>query len=252
MDGRRSRAAGAVTLLLLSLLLVGSCSADDTIQIFAASSLQDVIPEIIDGYPKTGDAPKIEIVYGGSQTLATQIELGAATAIFLSANSIQVDRLESHGLVKERMPLATNRLVIAVPNDSSLADITGLTADGIRLAIGAVDVPVGALTQRVFASLDKSMQLQIRQNVVTEDPNVRLVLSRVQIGEVDAAFVYRSDVIAVDDLRAIEIPIDVQNIYTGALIKRAPVSATELFAFISSEVNSSIWNEEGFETVSSQ
>ena len=247
MTTRRPRAAGLIVLVLAAALLVGGCTDDDTIRVFAASSLQDVLPEILDAYAETHDT-EIEAQFGGSQALATQIELGAAAAIFLSANELQLDRLEDDGLVASRTPIAANRLVIAVPTHSPIEGIEDLAESRLRIAVGAPDVPVGALTERALASLEESIRDAIRANVVTEDPNVRIVLSRVELGEVDAAFVYWTDVITVADLRPIELPA-ARNVYVGAVLDGAPAEADDLLAFIAGDASEAIWRDAGFEAV---
>ena len=109
---------------------------------------------------------------------------------------------------------------------------------------------MGALTGRALDLLDAPLAEAIRANVVTEDPNVRVVLSRVELGEVDAAFVYRTDVIAIDGLRAIELPVEIEpNVYLGAVIKGAPDEATTLLGFLGSDVAEGIWQAAGFEAV---
>ena len=251
MTIRRRRAAGLIVLTLVATLILPACTDDDTIRVFAASSLQDVLPEMLDAYTETHPGDEIEVQFGGSQALATQIELGASATLFLSANQLQVDRLDDDDLVANRTPIASNRLVIAVAAHSPFERLEDLADDGVRVAIGAPDVPVGALTARAFAALDEPLREAIRANVVTEDPNVRVVLSRVELGAVDAAFVYLTDAIAGDDLREIELPFDLApNVYVGALLDGAPSRAADLLAFIASDATDQIWRDAGFEAVS--
>ena len=229
---------------------LAGCGDNGAIRIFAASSLQDVLPEILDAYVEEHAGIKFRTQYGGSQSLATQLELGAEADVFISANAQQLDRLDDEGLIVMRAPIVMNRLVIAVATDSLIGGIEDLEAAEIRIAIGAPDVPVGALTGRALDLLDAPLAEAIRANVVTEDPNVRVVLSRVELGEVDAAFVYRTDVIAIDGLRAIELPVEIEpNVYLGAVIKGAPDEATTLLGFLGSDVAEGIWQAAGFEAV---
>ena len=253
MSTRRPLVAALVALLLTAVVALGACRGDAEIRIFAASSLQDVLPEILDAYAAAHDGATFETQYGGSQALATQLELGASAAIFLSANEQQVDRLEDDGLIVSRGGIATNRLVIAVPSHSSIERVTDLADGSVRIAIGAPEVPVGALTSRALALLDEPLADAIRANVVTEDPNVRVVLSRVELGEVDAAFVYLTDVFAADDIRPIELPVELEpNVYVGALLEGAGAEAANLFDFLASPAVEAIWRNAGFEAIGAQ
>lgn len=251
MTTRRPRAAGLLILIVAATVLLSGCGDDDTIRVFAASSLQDVLPEILDAYVEAHPGTEVQTQFGGSQALATQLELGAGAALFLSANSQQLDRLEDDGLIVGRREIVTNRLVIAVSSHAPIERIEDLAAPGVRIAIGAPEVPVGELTERALTLLDESLVEAIRANVVTEDPNVRVVLSRVELGEVDAAFVYLTDALAVEGLRPIELPIDLEpNVYVGAVLEGAPEGAVSLFDFIASAATEAIWRDAGFEVVS--
>jgi len=250
MTTRRPRAAGLLILIVAATVLLSGCGDDDTIRVFAASSLQDVLPEILDAYVEVHPGTEVQTQFGGSQALATQLELGAGAALFLSANSQQLDRLEDDGLIASRRAIVTNRLVIAVSSHAPIERIEDLAAPDVRIAIGAPEVPVGELTERALASLDATLAEAIRANVVTEDPNVRVVLSRVELGEVDAAFVYLTDALAVEGLRPIELPIDLEpNVYVGAVLEGAPAGAISLFDFIASAPTEAIWRDAGFEVV---
>ena len=259
---RRPVAHALFGLTMLVALSVTACgNGHGRIRIFAASSLQDVMPDLLDAYAIIySDAPRFEIQYGGSQALATQIELGAQVDLFFAANHQQVQRIKNAGLVERTTLFAANRLVLVVAEGAALRSINDLGEAGIRIAIGAPDVPAGALTQTVLDALEPVLAAAIRANVVTEDPNVRIVLSRVELGEVDAGFVYRTDLQATMHVRAIELPADLDvpaNEYVGAVIA-ATRSRTEavtavnpwantLLDFLRSDEVQAIFKRAGFE-----
>jgi molybdate transport system substrate-binding protein len=206
----------------IALSMIGCGNDEGQIRIFAASSLQDVLPELLDAYADTlDDRPTFVTQYGGSQSLATQIELGAEVDLFLAANLDQMTRIETVGRAEHPTVFAANRLVIVVLADSPMTRIEDLAQPGVRIAIGAPDVPVGALTRAALNKLDPELATAILANVATEDPNVRVALSRVELGEVDAAFVYRTDLAAAVHVRVIALLADLDasmNEYVGAVI----------------------------------
>jgi molybdate transport system substrate-binding protein len=229
-----------------------ACGNDEgQIRIFAASSLQDVLPELLDAYAATDDkGPTFVTQYGGSQALATQIELGAEMDLFLAANLEQMTRIELAGRVERSTAFAANRLVIVVANDSTIATIEDLAQPGTRIAIGAPDVPVGALARTALGALDPDVAAAILKNVASEDPNVRVALSRVELGAVHAAFVYRSDSAAARHVRAVELPESLgvpANQYIGAVIAEARLGTDALLDFLASDEAQAILASAGFE-----
>ena len=252
MNLRHAVATALLGLIATITLSVIACGNDEgQIRIFAASSLQDVLPELLDAYAATDDeGPTFVTQYGGSQALATQIELGAEVDLFLAANLEQMTRIELAGRVEHSTVFAANRLVIVVANDSTIASIEDLAQPGTRIAIGAPDVPVGALARTALGALDPDLAAAILENVASEDPNVRVALSRVELGEVDAAFVYRSDLAAARHVRAIELPESLgvpANQYIGAVIAEARPGADALLDFLASDEAQAILASAGFE-----
>lgn len=245
----RGRVRLATLALLVGLAVAASgCGSDGAVRIFAASSLQEVLPELLDQYAEANEGVEFEVQYGGSQALAAQLELGAEADLFLSANEQQLERLEEEGLIARRAPLVVNRLVIAVESDSSIGAIEDLGGSDVRVAVGAPAVPVGALAERLLASLEPGLADRIRANVITEDPNVRITLSRVELGEADAAFVYSTDLRGTEGLRAVEVGAQIEpNVYVGGVLEDADAEAMALLEFLGGHEAVTIWDRAGFE-----
>lgn len=218
---------------LLTLALLASCSGDGPrVRVLAASSLTDVMPALVDDFRRERPEIAVDVAYGGSQALATQIEEGAPADVFVSANVEQAARLISRGRAVDVRELARNELVIAVARDSNIRAIEDLAGDGVTVALGAATVPVGELTATVLASLPDAIRAAIEANVITEDPNVRAVLSRVDTGEADAAFVYRTDLTATPDLRAIALEGAPVNTYVALTLGDDGAASAAAEAFL--------------------
>jgi molybdate transport system substrate-binding protein len=153
------------------------------ITVFAAASLTDVFPQIDSG-------PKYS--FAGSNTLAAQITEGAPADVFASANTTLPDQLFAKGLLQKPVVFTRNRLVLVVPNSNpaSIQSIYGLNKAGLKLVVAAPAVPVGSYTVQVLKQMGLSSVLT---HVVSQESDVRSVLSKVALGEADAGFVYSTD-----------------------------------------------------------
>ena len=151
--------------------------------VLAASSLTDVFPRI---------DPGNKYSFGGSDILAAQIQQGAAVDVFAAASPKYPEQLYQKGLVLKPVVFATNRLVLIVPasNPAGIASVYDLCKQGVKVDIGDKAVPVGSYTRQILTNLGLQCVLQ---NVVSNEQNVRDILTKVSLGEVDAGFVYITD-----------------------------------------------------------
>src|SRR5206468_2481040 len=101
------------------------------------------------------------------------------------------------GLCSKPVAFARNALVIVVPtsNPAQIHSVYDLTKPGIKLVVAASGVPVGSYTLRVLKNMNLSSA--VLKNVVSQETDVREVLSKVALGEADAGFVYSTDAKAV-------------------------------------------------------
>jgi molybdate transport system substrate-binding protein len=193
-----------------------------TLTVFAAASLTDVFGGL--GDRLTAENPDLDIRFNfaGSSALAAQITQGAPADVFASANQTQTTVVTDADLQAGDPTVVTeNVLEIAVPAGNP-GDVTGL-ADfanpDLTLAVCAAAVPCGAAAAQVFEAAG------IAAAPDTEEEDVRAALTKVQLGEVDAALVYASDVrSAGTDVEGIEFPEaeDAVNEYPICLLAAAP------------------------------
>lgn len=193
-----------------------------TLTVFAAASLTDVFTDL--GDQLMADNPDLEIRFNfaGSSALATQLTQGAPADVFAAANQAQMAVVGDAGLEDGDPTVFTeNVLEIAVPADNP-GDVTGLAdfADpDLTLAICAAAVPCGAAAVQVFEAAG------ITAVPDTEEEDVRAALTKVQLGEVDAALVYASDVqSAGSDVEGIGFPEaeEAVNEYPVCVLADAP------------------------------
>lgn len=151
--------------------------------IFAAASLTNVFP-LIDKHATYS--------FGGSNTLATQIQQGAPADIFASANTALPFQLYDQGLVEKPVLFTRNELTVILPrsNPANIHSVADLAKPGVKLVVAAPGVPVGDYTRTVLKNMNLSGVLN---NVVSNETDVREVLAKVVLGEADAGFVYTTD-----------------------------------------------------------
>lgn len=218
----RSRRWGGTCVLMLALVLVASVGCerahpgveDSKVRVFAASSLADAFGEF--AVMAEQELPGIDVVVtsAGSQTLRLQIEEGAPAEIFVTANTAHLDALVQSGELEAAQHFTSNRLAIIVEEGNPLAieDVEDLLR-AQRLVVGAPEVPIGAYTERFFdkvAQRQPELASKLRGQVVSRERNVRQVRAKVEMGEADAAIVYRSDALSHEGVHAVEIPQEVQ------------------------------------------
>jgi molybdate transport system substrate-binding protein len=193
-----------------------------TLTVFAAASLTDVFGDL--GDRLTADNPDLDVQFNfaGSSALATQLTQGAPADVFASANEKQMAVVADAGLPAADPSVFTgNVLEIAVPKGNP-GSVTGLADFGnpdLTLAVCAADVPCGAAATAVFADAG------IIARPDTEEEDVKAALTKVQLGEVDAALVYATDVQAAGpDVEGIAFPEAEQevNSYPICVLKAAP------------------------------
>ncbi|HEU5371972.1 MAG TPA: molybdate ABC transporter substrate-binding protein [Gaiellaceae bacterium] len=167
------------------------------LQVFAAASLTNAFPRI-DGSAR--------YQFGGSNTLAAQISLGAPADVFASANTAIAWQLYRKHLVTKPVVFTRNSLVLVVPrsNRARIHSVYDLRSPQVKLVVAAPSVPAGAYARQVLKRLKLTRALR---NVVSEEPDVRGVLAKVALGDADAGFVYATDArIVRGKVRVIALP----------------------------------------------
>ncbi|MCA9606594.1 MAG: molybdate ABC transporter substrate-binding protein [Myxococcales bacterium] len=220
-------------LLALSLLLLAGCdgaSAEDgtRLRVFAASSLTEAVASLGDAFEAAHPPADVAASFSGSQVLRLQIEEGAPADVFASADRRHMDALVEDGLVADAVVLAENELVIVTPEDDSTIQTIEDLPRAERVVIGDPAVPVGRYTGAFLAhgarDLGLAWRRSVESHVVSRETNVRGVRARVEMGEADAAIVYRTDATGVEGLRIVEIPA-AQNVaaeYWIGVVARSP------------------------------
>jgi molybdate transport system substrate-binding protein len=221
----------AVAVALAS-LIVAACSDDgpnaggaDTtsapeggnLTVSAASSLTDAFTEIGNAFEKANPGTTVAFNFGPSDGLAGQIDEGAPVDVFASASPTWMDSVQDDGPgVTSRVDFAQNRLAIIVPagNPAGVENLDDLTEDGVQLVLAAEGVPAGDYAREILR--DAGISEAALANVVSNEEDVRAVITKLIAGDADAGIGYVTDVTpAVSDrVELIPIPSKVNIIAT--------------------------------------
>jgi molybdate transport system substrate-binding protein len=222
---------GVLALCVVLAAVAGRAQARSQAQItvYAAASLTDVFPKI-DGAPK--------YAFGGSNTLAAQIQQGAPADVFASANMTLPNQLHAKGLCSKPVVLTRNTLVIVVPkaNPRGVKSVYDLAKPGIKLDVAGPGVPVGSYTLQILKNMNLSAS--VTKNVVSQETDVREVLAKVALGEADAGFVYSTDAKTVPGrVTVIKVPAWAQpKVQYGVCVVTASGNKADGQAFIAKVV----------------
>ena len=219
-----------VIVLLVFGALQGSCgnaaSPSQSVLVSAAVSLTEALEDVAEAYEKAS-GEQIVLNLGSSNTIARQIVAGAPTDVFISADVRQMKRIEDAGRVnpRDRIDLLTNQLVVVVAPvvTEDLVSLKGLLIPSIRwVAIGDPSaVPAGVYWREYLESSGLWEDLLPKLVPVS---SVRAALVAVEYGTVEAAFVYRTDVLMASRSRlAFAVPYEEAPsvVYPAAILRQA-------------------------------
>jgi molybdate transport system substrate-binding protein len=168
----------------IALAFPAATSAGDRITVLAAASLTQVFPRIDSG-------PRYS--FAGSDQLALQLQQGAPADVYAAASPKYPELLYRNGLLRKPVVFATNKLIVIVPraNPARITSVYDLRRSGLRIVIGDKSVPIGAYTRQLLDTL--GITADVMKNVVSEETDVKGIVTKVALGEADAGFVYRTD-----------------------------------------------------------
>jgi len=253
----RSRIRVAAALAVAALVLAACGGSDDNtssggssaspaeIKVFAAASLTAAFTKIGEDFTAANGGTKVTLNFAGSQALATQIQQAAPADVFASADITNMDKVKD--LVGPPQIFASNQLQIVVEkgNPKGVKGLDDLANPDLKVVLAAPDVPVGKYSQQ---ALEKA---GVTVKPVSQEQDVKAVVSKVLLGEADAGIVYTTDVAAGGDkVEGVDIPED-QNVvatYPIATVKasKAPDQAQAFMDYVLSDQGQQVLKSYGF------
>ncbi len=235
----------------------GPLSMDLTVA--AASSLRDAVTALTGSYAADHPGITFTITTDSSATIRAQIEQGAPVDVFLSADAKNPQALAAGGLAQDApVTFAANTLalVVARGNPAGITAPADLATPGVRVAGAADSVPIAAYTARVIEAIAASTAdpagfvAAVEANVVSREQSAAAVLSRIELGDADAAFVYATDVASDAKVATIPFPAwaNVRVEYAGVVVKGGPdtQAAGEFLAWVAGQDGGAVLSSLGF------
>lgn len=178
----------------------GDSSTTTTLTVLAASSLTDAFPEIGTAFSDKHPNVQMQFSFAGSQELVAQADSGAPADVLALAGTSSLETLQA--ATGEPLVFAHNQLTIIVPtgNPAGVATIVDLANPDVKVALAGPEVPAGAYALEAFVNAG------IDVTPVSEETDVKAVVTRVAFGGADAGVVYVTDAQATDaDVETIPI-----------------------------------------------
>jgi molybdate transport system substrate-binding protein len=166
------------------------------ITVFAAASLTGSFQKLGKEFEAANPGAKVTFNFAGSSALAQQINRGAPADVFASAAPSNMKQVTDTGAITASpSTFAKNTLQIVVPkgNPGKITGLADFAKAELKIALCAEQVPCGAASKKVFEAAG------ITAAPDTLEQDVKAALTKVSLGEVDAALVYRTDVKAAGD-----------------------------------------------------
>lgn len=202
-----------------------SSATGSQLTVYAASSLTASFTEIGRQFESTHSGTAVRFNFAGSPALVAQLQQGAPADVLAAADTANMDRVVSAGLVSGApRGFATNSMTIAVPpdNPAQITDFADLARPGVQLVVCAPEVPCGAATREVEANTGVTLSPVSEESAATD------VVNKVATGEADAGVVYVTDVVGSDgSVSGIAIPArdNAVNTYPIAVLADSRESA---------------------------
>lgn len=244
---------GPACLIALLLIVPAGCGVEDgsdargNLTVVAAASLTDAFGEIAGALEAQNEDLDVELSFDGSARLATAIIEGAPADVFASADEASLARVTEDGLTSgEPVVFATNVLQIVVPDGNPLGieTLEDLTSPDVTLSLCGPEVPCGRYAAQAFERAGLPVP------PAGDQESVKGVLTQVQLGEADAGIVYRTEVLASEEVEGIDLAPGEQVVatYPAAVLAESsnPEVAAAFLAFLTGPEGRSVLNDFGF------
>jgi len=179
-----------------------------TLTVLGAASLTQAFTKVGDQLHARYPGLDVKFSFAGSSTLATQIQQGAPADVFASADQANMQKVTGAGLgTGTPAVFAHNKLEIAVQagNPKHITSLSDLANPALKVDVCAPGVPCGTYSTTTFAKAG------VKVTPVSQEQDVKSVLTKVGLGEADAGVVYVTDVkSAGSQVQGVVIP-DEQN-----------------------------------------
>jgi molybdate transport system substrate-binding protein len=179
-------------------------SSEKSLVVFCAANLKKPVEAVADQYRRETGV-QINLQYGGTGTLLSQLQIAKQGDLFIAADDGAVNDARSKNLIHEVLPLVVQHPVIAVAkgNPKGIGGIADLLKDDVKLSLpdpGAASI--GKVSKKLLGAWWEALVKKAR----VMKPTVTEVAADVQLHAVDAAIVWDSTVSQFKEIEAVAAP----------------------------------------------
>lgn len=185
----------------------GATAGHTPLLLFCAAGIKPVVEQVARSYEKAYGVP-MQLQYGGSGTLLSNIRVAKIGDLFLAADESYVGSARQYGLLAETIPLARQLPVIAVAkgNPKHIRVLDDLRRQDVRLAMANPDAAsIGRTTRALLQQAGQWAEFQKRVTVFK--PTVTDVANDVKLGSVDAGIVWDATARQYPELDLLKVPL---------------------------------------------
>ena len=240
------------------------------LRVFAAASLANVLNNHKEEFEKENNA-KLIFNFGSSSSLYQQLFSGSPSDIYISADFKWTKKLNESTLLydNEYYNFTKNKLVVIMPEDNpkNITSLLDLTNPDVKVIIAAPTTPIGKYTNNTLTKIGEiwgdehspefrgaqwnNYREKVIKNIVSYEPTVSHVVSKVALGVCDVGFAYVSDIKSQQSkLKYLEIPDEVNTIGVYGIAVTDTVSklnlATKYVEFWLSDEGQTLLADYGF------
>jgi molybdate transport system substrate-binding protein len=231
--------------------------------ILAASSLANAFNEAKEKFlvnqPCVSD---ITFSFGSSSTLATQIMNGSPADVFVAASQTAMETVTAAGVNDgEPTVFSYNRgeIMISGKSDfvnsvSNVAEMRDSVNKGIRVGLCVSSAPCGSIADKIIEKsrkISKASDLVRAAFVDTEAASAEELVTKIEIGELDAGIVYHSDCFSSErkglvQCREIPLSLNATTEYAAVALKKSAGAQIFIQFLLSKEVQTLLNEKYGF------
>jgi len=194
----------ALAVIALVMMRRGEGGGKASLTVYCAAGLKKPVEAIAAAYREELGI-EVNLQYGGTGTLLSQIEVAKRGDLFIAADDGSLADAGKWKLVAEALPLVVQRPVLAVKagNPKAIRALADLVRDDVRLALAN---PEAASISKVSKQLLGAEWDRLAAKAVVMKPTVTELAADLQLGATDAAIVWDAVAKQFDGLEAVELP----------------------------------------------
>jgi len=174
--------------------------------VYCAAGIKPPVEAAARAYEKEFGIP-VQLQYGGSGTLLSNIRVAKTGDLFIAADTSYVTLAREYGLIDEVLPLAHHRPVLAVPKGNPKGIRTLEDLWRLNLRVELANPETAAIGRSVRALLQKTGQWpQLEKQITVFKPTVNDAANDVKLGTVDAGIVWDATAAQYPELEIVRVP----------------------------------------------